>query len=58
MNIKLSVIVPVYNLQDYVEACIKSLVTQKTDFNYEVIVIDDKSLASFADVATLFGTLL
>jgi glycosyltransferase involved in cell wall biosynthesis len=42
-DIKVSVIVPVYNLQDYVEDCIKGLVTQKTNFKFEVIAIDDYS---------------
>ncbi|MCW8932304.1 MAG: glycosyltransferase [Gammaproteobacteria bacterium] len=41
--IKVSVIVPVYNLQDYVESCIKSLVLQDTHFKFEVIAIDDCS---------------
>jgi glycosyltransferase involved in cell wall biosynthesis len=42
-EIKVSVIVPIYNLQDYIESCIVGLCEQKTDFNFEVIAIDDKS---------------
>jgi len=42
-KVKLSVIVPVYNLQNYVSDCIKGLVDQKTNFGYEIIVIDDCS---------------
>ena len=42
-KVKLSVIVPVYNLQNYVADCINGLVDQKTNFDYEVIVIDDCS---------------
>lgn len=38
-----SVIVPVYNLENYIYECIDSLVNQQTDFNFEVIVIDDAS---------------
>lgn len=41
-NIELSVIVPVYNVEDYIEKCINSL--QKQIFkNFEVLVIDDES---------------
>jgi len=42
-QIKVSVIVPVYNLQEYVESCINGLATQKTNFDFEIIVIDDCS---------------
>lgn len=41
-NIKVSVIVPVYNLSEYIGATLDSIINQ--DFNsYEVIVIDDGS---------------
>ncbi|MGV6830385.1 MAG: glycosyltransferase family 2 protein [bacterium] len=41
-NIELSVIVPVYNVEDYIEKCINSL--QKQTFkNFEVLIIDDES---------------
>lgn len=41
-NIELSVIVPVYNVENYIEKCINSL--QKQTFkNFEVLVIDDES---------------
>lgn len=42
--LKLSVIVPVYNLEKYIEACLLSLLQQKTNFDYEVIVADDCSI--------------
>jgi len=42
-KVKLSVIVPVYNLQNYVAECITGLVKQQSNFEYEVIVIDDCS---------------
>lgn len=41
--VKVSVIVPVYNLQHYVSECIEGLVEQQTDFNFEIIAIDDAS---------------
>lgn len=39
---KFSIIVPVYNTAQYVEECIKSIVSQ-TNCDYELIVIDDGS---------------
>jgi len=42
-NIKVSAIVPVYNLENYVQECIESLVQQEASFKFEVIAIDDAS---------------
>lgn len=39
---KLSIIVPVYNVKDYLEKCLDSIHAQKLD-DYEVIVVDDGS---------------
>ena len=36
----LSIIVPVYNVEKYLDRCLNSLVKQKLD-NYEVIVVND-----------------
>lgn len=41
-NIKISVIVPVYNIQEYIERCIESIINQ-THKNLEVLIIDDGS---------------
>ncbi len=40
---KVSVIVPVYNLDKYVTDCIESLMQQETSFPFEVIAADDAS---------------
>ena len=40
---KLSILVPVYNLQAYIAECIHSLLDQETDFAYKIVVIDDYS---------------
>lgn len=40
---KISVIIPVYNVEDYIDECLKSVVTQTLD-NFEVLVINDGSL--------------
>ena len=42
MNEKISVIVPVYNAEAYLDKCIESLIRQSYD-NLEIILIDDKS---------------
>ena len=39
---KISIIVPVYNTEKYLERCLDSLVNQTVD-DYEIIVIDDRS---------------
>lgn len=39
---KVSIVVPVYNVQDYLEHCIQSLVKQTYD-NIEIILVDDGS---------------
>ncbi len=38
-----AVIIPVYNNEKYIEKCINSLLNQKTDCKYEIIVINDGS---------------
>ena len=41
-NILVSIIVPVYNVEDYIDQCIESIVDQ-TYSNLEIILIDDGS---------------
>ena len=36
----ISIIIPVYNTEKYIEECIKSLLEQTYD-NYEIIIIND-----------------
>lgn len=42
-NIKVSVIVICYNHRNYIRQCIESILAQKTDFKFEIIVHDDAS---------------
>lgn len=42
MNDKISIIVPVYNVEDYLEECIESIINQ-TYKNIEIIIINDGS---------------
>ena len=45
-DFRISVIVPVYNVEDYLKECLDSLVEQTIDKNeFEVILIDDGSVA-------------
>ena len=39
----LSVIVPAYNVEDYIVNCLESVLRQKVSFDYEVIVVNDAS---------------
>ena len=48
-NIRISVIVPVYNLQDDLERCVVSIMAQ-TYSNLEIILIDDGSTDRSRDV--------
>ena len=41
-QMQISIIVPVYNVQEYVTKCVESILTQKY-FNLEIILIDDGS---------------
>lgn len=40
---ELSVCITTFNMEKYIECCIESVLAQKTDFEYEIIVADDCS---------------
>lgn len=42
-EIDLSIIVPVYNVDKYLEKCIDSLINQKTIYSYDIVVVNDCS---------------
>lgn len=46
---KISVIVPVYNVEDYLEKCLESLVNQSLQ-DIEIILVDDGSTDSSSDI--------
>ena len=48
-NPKISVIIPVYNTQEYLSECLDSLINQ-TLSNIEIICIDDESTDNSADI--------
>ena len=49
-NIDLSIVVPVYNYVDIIESNIDSILNQKTEYNYQLIIVDDGSTDGAADV--------
>lgn len=49
-NIDLSIVVPVYNYVDIIESNIGSILNQKTEYNYQLIIVDDGSTDGAADV--------
>lgn len=51
----LSLIVPVYNSAKYLRSCIDSLLNQVTEYNYEVICIDDGSKDESLEVLCSYG---
>lgn len=51
----ISVIVPALNEEKYIEACLKSVVSQKTDLNYELIVVDSNSVDKTKEIAERYA---
>ena len=49
---KISIIIPIYNVQDYVERCINSVISQESnDFELECILVDDCSSDHSMEIA-------
>ncbi|MCR5747047.1 MAG: glycosyltransferase, partial [Lachnospiraceae bacterium] len=53
--IKVSVIVATYNQEKYIAKTLESVVSQKTDFKYEVLVGDDASKDGTGRIVKEFG---
>jgi len=57
MNINLSVIVPVYNVEEYLEKCIESIEQQDIPYEeYEVIIVNDGSVDRSLQIAEQLET--
>ncbi|KXK10478.1 MAG: putative glycosyltransferase EpsJ [Microgenomates bacterium OLB23] len=39
----ISIVIPVYNEEEYIDGCLKSLISQKTDAKFEVVIVDNNS---------------
>lgn len=50
--IKISIIIPIYNVQDYIERCLNSVIIQESDdFELECILVDDRSSDRSMEIA-------
>ena len=54
MQTKVSIIVPIYNVEKYIKRCIESLIIQKYK-NIEIILVDDGSTDNSADIIDDFA---
>ena len=58
-DIKISVIVPVYNREKFIGRCLRSLMSQSIGINnFEIILVDDGSTDSSIKFIRLFQTKL
>lgn len=48
---QLSIIIPIYNCDSYLDECLKSILTQYMPFLYEVLLIDDGSTDNSKEIA-------
>jgi len=49
-NVILTVFTPTYNQEKYIEKCIKSIISQKTNFKFNLVISDDCSTDSTKDI--------
>jgi len=52
-KVKFSIIVPMYNIENYIDRCLKSIIDQTYD-NYEVIVVNDGSTDKSLEIASKY----
>jgi glycosyltransferase involved in cell wall biosynthesis len=57
LNPKVSVCVNTYNQEGYIGTCIESLVTQQTNFDFEILVSDDCSTDSTGEIVKEYARL-
>lgn len=53
-NIDLSIIIPVYNVEKFIEECLESILRQETHYIYEVIIINDGSTDNSLELINKF----
>ena len=54
--LKLSIIIPIYNVEKYIKDCLNSILSQKTN-DFEVICIDDGSVDNSGKICDKYATL-
>ncbi len=52
---RVSVFVTTYNHKNYIRQCLDSMINQKTDFPFEIIVRDDCSTDGTSDIVREYG---
>ena len=55
-NVDLQIIVPVYNVEKYLEDCIQSMLSQRTSFSYQVVFVDDGSTDHSGEILDKYKT--
>ena len=50
MQKKLSIMLPVYNMELYIDDCLRSLVKQSWEDDVEIIIIDDGSVDASTEI--------
>lgn len=55
MNAKISVVIPAFNEERYLDACLQSLRVQDIDQPFEIIVVDNNSTDATAAIAAKYG---
>ena len=55
-NIKISVIIPVYNVEPYIKRCLDSIITQ-TYKNLEIILVDDGSTDKSGEICDEYASI-
>ena len=51
----LQIIVPAYNVENYLEPCIESILTQKTQYSFKIVLIDDGSTDNTPAIADKYA---
>lgn len=51
----LEIIIPVYNVEEYVDKCLESVIGQKTNYNFLVVVVNDGSTDGSRDLLVKYG---
>ena len=54
-NTDISVIIPVYNYKDEIKKCIDSVIFQKTQYSFEVILVDDGSTDGSSEIVDAYA---
>lgn len=54
-NIVLSIIIPVYNAEKYLEECLNSILSQNINRDYEIICVDDGSTDSSPEIISKYA---